>query len=57
MERQTLLGHYTPTSCPAYLTRSGFAALKADHNNAMDAFRLHTDSIVKLVLFQRFNET
>jgi len=42
----TLLGHYTPSSCPAYLTRAGFDALKANNAEAMDAFRLHTDSIV-----------
>jgi betaine lipid synthase len=42
----TLLGHYTPSSCPSYLTRAGFDALKANNAEAMDAFRLHTDSIV-----------
>ncbi|KAG5642444.1 hypothetical protein DXG03_002791 [Asterophora parasitica] len=45
-----LLGHYTPASCPNYLTLRGFSALKANRSNALDAFRLHTDSIVKYVL-------
>ncbi|KAG1786486.1 uncharacterized protein HD556DRAFT_1248265 [Suillus plorans] len=43
----TLLGHYTPFSCPEYLTCSGFEALKANSGKATDAFRLHTDSIYK----------
>ncbi|KAJ7346599.1 hypothetical protein DFH08DRAFT_195002 [Mycena albidolilacea] len=42
-----LLGHYTPESCPEYLTRAGFDALKAKNGLVLDAFRLHTDSIVK----------
>lgn len=42
---QALLGHYTQSSCPAYLTRAGFDALKTDAS-AMDALRIHTDSIV-----------
>lgn len=46
---QCLLGHYTPSSCPDYLTRRGFNALKYNHAGAMDAFRLHTDSIIKSV--------
>jgi len=44
-----LLGHYTTSSCPAYLTRAGFDALKANDAKAMDAFRLHTDSIVSVL--------
>ncbi|KAJ7932696.1 hypothetical protein B0H13DRAFT_1593011, partial [Mycena leptocephala] len=44
-----LLGHYTHESCPAYLTRSGFEKLKADSSKALDAFRLHTDSIVNVL--------
>ncbi|KAF9220624.1 hypothetical protein BS17DRAFT_759265 [Gyrodon lividus] len=44
-----LTGHYTPSSCPEYLTRSGFEALKADNGRATDAFRLHTDSIVNVL--------
>ena len=47
MPFQTLFGHYTPTSCPAYLTRAGFDALKANDAKIMNAFRLHTDSIVE----------
>ncbi|KAJ4468170.1 hypothetical protein J3R30DRAFT_3305702 [Lentinula aciculospora] len=42
-----LLGRYTHASCPAYLTRSGFEILKANEGNALNSFRLHTDSIYK----------
>ncbi|KZP16506.1 hypothetical protein FIBSPDRAFT_1047462 [Athelia psychrophila] len=42
-----LLGQYTPTSCPAYLSRAGFETLKT--TNAMDSLRLHTDSIVNVL--------
>ncbi|KAG2064754.1 hypothetical protein BDR04DRAFT_1234922 [Suillus decipiens] len=45
----TLLGHYTPSSCPEYLTRSGFEALKANNAEATEAFRLHTDSIYNVL--------
>jgi betaine lipid synthase len=44
---KALLGHYTRESCPQYLTRFGFDALKANNGQVLDAFRLHTDSIVK----------
>lgn len=44
---QCLTGHYTSTSCPSYLTRAGFDKLRADNAKATDAFRLHTDSIIK----------
>jgi len=44
-----LTGHYTPTSCPAYLTRAGFERLRADSAKATDAFRVHTDSIVNVL--------
>ncbi|KAJ6499386.1 hypothetical protein C8R45DRAFT_114363 [Mycena sanguinolenta] len=44
-----LLGHYTPESCPEYLTRAGFEALKANNGQVLDAFRLHTDSIVNVL--------
>ncbi|KAJ8077140.1 hypothetical protein PM082_001568 [Marasmius tenuissimus] len=44
-----LLGHYTPESCPSYLTRSGFAALKANNAEVLDTFRLHTDSILNVL--------
>ena len=43
---QTLLGHYTDASCPLYLTPMGFESLKNDES-ALDAFRLHTNSLVK----------
>lgn len=45
----TLRGHYTPTSCPAYLTRTGFETLKANDGKATDAFRLHTESIFNVL--------
>ncbi|PPR00108.1 hypothetical protein CVT24_008964 [Panaeolus cyanescens] len=44
-----LLGHYTPTSCPDYLTQRGFDILRADDGKVMDAFRLHTDSIINVL--------
>jgi len=44
-----LTGHYTPTSCPAYLTHAGFEKLRADNGKATDAFRLHTDSILNVL--------
>ncbi|KAJ7925215.1 hypothetical protein B0H13DRAFT_2229697 [Mycena leptocephala] len=44
-----LLGHYTRESCPQYLTRFGFDALKANNGQVLDAFRLHTDSIVNVL--------
>ncbi|KAJ6457067.1 hypothetical protein C8R47DRAFT_995934, partial [Mycena vitilis] len=44
-----LLGHYTHDSCPAYLTRSGFEKLKANSSKALDAFRLHTDSVLNVL--------
>lgn len=45
----TLLGRYTPESCPAYLTAAGVEALKRNDGEALDAFRLHTDSIVNVL--------
>ena len=45
-----LTGHYTPTSCPSYLTRVGFDRLRADNAKATDAFRLHTDSTVTILI-------
>jgi betaine lipid synthase len=45
-----LLGHYTPESCPLYLTRRGYDTLRADNAEVMNTFRLHTDSIVKSVI-------
>ncbi|KAG6816964.1 hypothetical protein H0H87_001278 [Tephrocybe sp. NHM501043] len=44
-----LLGHYTPASCPNYLTLRGFNTLKSNKSGALDAFRLHTDSIVNVL--------
>lgn len=44
---QCLTDHYTSTTCPAYLTHAGFDKLGADTTKAMDAFRLHSDSIIK----------
>ncbi|KAG6813636.1 hypothetical protein H0H92_008872 [Tricholoma furcatifolium] len=44
-----LLGHYTPASCPNYLTLRGFNVLKSNKDGALDAFRLHTDSIVNVL--------
>ncbi|KAG5716752.1 hypothetical protein E4T56_gene16200 [Termitomyces sp. T112] len=44
-----LLGHYTPACCPSYLTLPGFNALKSNNNGRLDAFRLHTDSIVNVL--------
>ncbi|EIW83356.1 hypothetical protein CONPUDRAFT_136405 [Coniophora puteana RWD-64-598 SS2] len=44
-----LTGHYTRTSCPAYLTPSGYETLRANKGEAMDAFRLHTDSIINVL--------
>ncbi|KDR80288.1 hypothetical protein GALMADRAFT_92595 [Galerina marginata CBS 339.88] len=45
----SLLGHYTPASCPLYLTRAGFEVLKKNDLEALDAFRLHTESIVNVL--------
>ncbi|KAJ7680239.1 hypothetical protein DFH06DRAFT_408282 [Mycena polygramma] len=44
-----LLGHYTRESCPEYLTRRSFEALKANNGQALDSFRLHTDSTVNVL--------
>jgi len=51
----TLLGHYTPQSCPEYLTKHGYTTLRANGGTPLDAFRLHTDSIVKWVSFLAFS--
>ncbi|KAJ7072413.1 hypothetical protein C8F01DRAFT_245474 [Mycena amicta] len=45
----TLLGHYTRQCCPEYLKRGGFESLKSNDGSALDAFRLHTDSIVNVL--------
>ncbi|KAI3619807.1 betaine lipid [Moniliophthora roreri] len=44
-----LMGHYTHESCPSYLTRAGFEALKALDAQALDTFRLHTDSMINVL--------
>lgn len=44
-----LLGHYTPESCPAYLTPAGFNKLKEDECARLGSFRLHTDSITNVL--------
>ncbi|KAE9386117.1 hypothetical protein BT96DRAFT_839753 [Gymnopus androsaceus JB14] len=44
-----LLGHYTPECCPFYLTREGFNKLKANNSSRLNAFQLHTDSIVNVL--------
>ncbi|KAG6917420.1 hypothetical protein DXG01_002505 [Tephrocybe rancida] len=46
---RALLGRYTPASCPNYLTLRGFNTLKSNKGGALDAFRLHTDSIVHVL--------
>ncbi|KAH8832675.1 hypothetical protein DL96DRAFT_670633 [Flagelloscypha sp. PMI_526] len=38
-----LLGHYTPDSCPAYLTPQGFDSLRTE--GTLDSLKLHTESI------------
>ncbi|GAB5588324.1 hypothetical protein Unana1_03224 [Umbelopsis nana] len=42
-----MMQKYARESCPSYLTEEGFKILK--ETNAMDAFRLHTDSIVNVL--------
>lgn len=44
-----LQGRYSPESCPLYLKKEAFESLKADKAKALDAFRLHTDSIVNVL--------
>ncbi|KAF8191623.1 hypothetical protein K438DRAFT_1721121 [Mycena galopus ATCC 62051] len=43
---KVLTGHYTTQCCPEYLTRSGLDRLRANKGEAMDAFRLHTKSML-----------
>jgi len=45
----TLLGHYTYESCPLYLTPMGFESLKHQNGEILDAFKLHTDSIINVL--------
>ena len=40
---------YNPACLPHYLTPDGFARLKRDDAKIMDAFRLHTASIVDVL--------
>lgn len=44
-----LTGRYTPESCPLYLKPEAFASLQSNAARALDAFRLHTDSIVHVL--------
>ncbi|CAE6397523.1 unnamed protein product [Rhizoctonia solani] len=44
-----LLGHYTPSSCPAYLTREGFDKLRENNFERLESFRLHTESITNVL--------
>lgn len=44
-----LSGRYSRQSCPLYLKREGFEALQKDGAKALDAMRLHTDSIVNVL--------
>lgn len=44
-----LTGRYTHESCPLYLKRTAFESLKQNASQALDAFRLHTDSIVQVL--------
>ncbi|EJD03174.1 S-adenosyl-L-methionine-dependent methyltransferase [Fomitiporia mediterranea MF3/22] len=41
----TLLGSYTPTSCPSYLTREGFDTLKANDCETVHPIKIHTETI------------
>lgn len=47
--RLCLMGNYTKESCPLYLKRDAFEKLKANNSEALDSFRLHTDSIVSVL--------
>lgn len=40
---------YTKSSCPLYLTRDGFEFLKKNEGEAMNTFRLHTESIINVL--------
>lgn len=40
---------YTKESCPLYLTKDGFEMLKANDGQVMNAFRLHTESIINVM--------
>lgn len=48
--RRVCLEHkYTKESCPLYLTKDGFEMLKANNGEVMNAFRLHTESIINVM--------
>ena len=42
-----MLGEYTESSCPVYLTREGFKTLTANNSERLRSLRIHTDTIVK----------
>lgn len=44
-----LTSRYHPENPPAYLTREGFATLKASQCASLEAFRLHTDSLDNVI--------
>ena len=50
-EKQTLLGEYTESSCPMYLTREGFKTLTANNFERLRSLLIHTDTIIKYVYF------
>ncbi|KAL5528274.1 hypothetical protein ACEPAF_7410 [Sanghuangporus sanghuang] len=41
----TLMGHYSPTSCPLYLTRNAFDVLQSSDGDLMNPIKIHTDTI------------
>jgi betaine lipid synthase len=45
----TLMAKYHPESPPMYLSRSGFAQLKAAGCQSLESFRLHTDSLYNVI--------
>ncbi|KAK7436436.1 hypothetical protein VKT23_019148 [Stygiomarasmius scandens] len=47
--RLVLLGQYSSSCCPEYLTLSGFNTLKANNGKLLDTFRIHTDSIYNVL--------
>lgn len=44
-----LTQQYNPSNPPLYLTKAGFASLKAANCRSLEAFRLHTDSLCNVV--------
>lgn len=50
-----LKGHYTPSSCPLFLTPDGFRALKAKSSARTQKIRLHTDTILSVLCNQPDN--